>query len=719
MSESISGTIERVTFHNPDNGFAVLRVEVKGQRHPVTVVGQVARVVAGEYLEASGVWQEDAEHGKQFKADGIRTVAPSSREGIERYLGSGLVKGIGPHFAHRIVSVFGEKTLSVIDESPSFLKEIKGIGPQRIQKIRESWRQQKAIRDILVFLQGHGISTGRAVRIYKTYGDQAVDKVRANPYRLASDIWGIGFQTADNLARSLGIGAQSPIRAQAALLHVLGELTSEGHCAAPEAEVLERTHHLTAIHADILRAALTKALEEQELIREAEVTPEPWLYLRHLFLAEKGVAHALKELSLGPHPLPQIDAEAALGWIEKKMKIALAEGQRHAIRQACSKKIVVVTGGPGVGKTTIVRGILEIFEAKKLRVLLCAPTGRAAKRLTETTGREAKTIHRLLEFDRSGPKRDHDRPLDVDLLIVDESSMVDISLMCRLLEATPQNACLVLVGDVDQLPSVGPGLVLGDIIVSKTLPVARLSEIFRQAKESGIVRAAHAIHDGQLPDSAESAKEKLGDFYFIEVENPAVILERLIALIRDRIPARFGLDPFRDIQILTPMNRSELGVRNLNQRLQEALNPSQEEGPEVARYGVTFRMGDKVLQTSNNYDKEVFNGDIGRVEKIDMEDQELTVGFDGRPVVYDFSDLDELELAYALTIHKSQGSEYPAVIIPVHTQHFLMLQRNLLYTGLTRGKKLVVLVGSKKALSLAVQRQDTRRRWTALAKRLA
>ncbi len=715
MAESLSGVIERVTFHNPKNGFAVLQVQGRGHRGLVTVIGHVANPLAGEYVEASGAWVNDRDRGLQFKADELRTTPPHTVAGIEKYLGSGLIKGIGPHFARKIVEVFGERTLQVIDESPAFLQEIKGLGPRRIQRIRESWQEQKGVRSIMVFLQSHGVGTARAVRIYKTYGDQAIDLVRANPYRLATDIWGVGFRIADDLARKLGIDPASPLRARAALRYVLQELSYEGHVGYPEAGVVERTKALTKIETDVLAAAVEHELAEKEIVREA-VGQEPWLYLRALFVAESGVACGLRQLRVGPHPLPSIRTDVALAWVEKKMGIELADTQRHAIRQATTQKVLVITGGPGVGKTTIVRGILEIFAAKGLRCGLCAPTGRAAKRLSETTGREAMTIHRLLEFDPAlgNFRRDGEHPLDLELLVVDEVSMVDVSLMSMLVRAVPPRACLVLVGDVDQLPSVGPGTVLADVIASGVVPVVRLTEIFRQAGQSWIVRAAHRVHHGDMPESAPVGR---GDFYFVAADTPEAIQDRIIALVRDRIPARFGLDSFRDVQVLTPMNRSPLGARALNLRLQEVLNPSQP-GPQVQRFGWTFRLGTKVIQTVNNYQKEVFNGDIGRIAAIDDAEQELSVDYDGRRVVYDFGELDELSLAFALTIHKSQGSEYPAVVIPLHTQHYLMLQRNLLYTGITRGKKLVVLVGGRRALAVAVKRQETARRYSALCQRL-
>ncbi len=718
MSETLSGVIERVTFHNLDNGYCVLKVQAKGHRELVAVVGHLSAALAGEFIEATGEWVSDRAHGQQFQAAELRTTPPHTTAGIAKYLGSGLVKGIGPKYAQKIVDVFGDKTLDVIEQSPAFLKQVKGLGPKRIELIRNSWKQNQAVHKIMAFLQSFGIGTARAVRIYKTYGENAVEQVRSNPYRLSTDIWGVGFRTADELALKLGIPRDSPRRAEAAVRYVLQEASSKGHVGLPQDLVREQTAALTDITSEIVQKAIDDLRVQDELVLEVVKQDESdLLYLKPLHLAECGVARGMLALRTGVHPLPQMDVAKALAWVEQKMGIEFAEAQREAVRQAITQKVLVLTGGPGTGKTTIVRAILEIFRAKSQRVALCAPTGRAAKRLTESTGQEAKTIHRLLEFDAAiGTfRRSRENPLDLDLLVVDETSMADLTLTNQLLRAVPAWACVVFVGDRDQLPSVGAGRVLADFIDSGTMAVVRLTEVHRQAGASFIVRAAHAVNRGAEPESAPSGQ---GDFFIIEADDPATVLERIVTMVKERIPARFHLDPFRDVQVLSPMNKSELGVLNLNTVLQAALNPQQDRNQEVQRFGVTLRRGDKVIQTQNNYQREVFNGDIGRITDVDAVDQSLSVDYDGRNVDYDFGDLDELQLAYCTSIHKSQGSEYPAVIIPVHTQHFVMLQRNLLYTGITRGRKLVVLVGSKKALWIAVNKADQARRYSLLHWRL-
>jgi exodeoxyribonuclease V alpha subunit len=739
MPEQLTGVIERITFHNLDNGYCVLRVQAGGHRDVVTVVGHSQHVVAGEYVTASGIWVTDRTHGTQFKADEIKTNPPHTAEGIAKYLGSGLVKGIGPKFAKRIVEVFGDNTLEVIDKSPTFLAQVKGIGGKLIEKIRKSWEEQRESRKIMVFLQSHGIGTARAVRIYKEYGDQAIEKIKANPYRLSADIWGIGFATADELALKLGVPRDSPFRAQAAVRHVLQEATGDGHVGFPEELLLENAVEMTQILPTGIADAIQKLREIDEVVRDsvavlsggrqppvseeaqgadAPRSGESLIFLKPLFHSELGVARSIRALLRGRHPLPAVNVDAAIAWAEKKMRIAFAESQRAAIRAAVTHKMLVITGGPGTGKTTIVRAIIEMFVAKSLKVVLCAPTGRAAKRLSESTGREAMTIHRMLGMQPGTSQSVHwrENPLDVDLLVVDETSMVDVVLMNRLLQAVPDYACVVFVGDVDQLPSVGAGSVLTDLIDSNTVPVARLTEIHRQAGSSWIVRAAHAVNHGEMPESAPTGSD--GDFFFVEANEPEAVIGIIRQMVTERIPRKFGFDPFRDIQVLTPQVKTVLGVQNLNIELQTALNPGGPGVREVKRFDTAFRVGDKVMQMRNNYEREVFNGDIGRVSGIDAEDQILMVEFDGRSVEYDFGDLDELQLSYACSIHKSQGSEYPAVVIPVHTQHYTMLQRNLIYTAITRGRKLVVLVGSRKALWRAVTNMETKLRYTLLKWRL-
>ncbi|MEZ7137873.1 ATP-dependent RecD-like DNA helicase [Komagataeibacter sp. SM21] len=714
-TEALAGLVERVTFHNAENGFCVLRVKVRGQRDLVTVVGHAAMISAGEFVQMSGRWFNDHTHGLQFKAEFLRASPPTTVEGIERYLGSGMIRGIGPVYAKKLVKAFGEAVFDLIKQEPHRLREVKGIGPKRAERIVGGWADQKVIREIMLFLHSNGVGTSRAVRIFKTYGQDAVQLISENPYRLAKDIRGIGFKTADQIARKMGIALDAMIRVRAGISYALGEAMDEGHCGLPVGELLTSTAELLEIAAPLIETALALELEAGDVVADS-VGETGCIFLAGLYRAEQSIAERLRACAIGRPSWPDIDAEKAMTWVEGKTGLALAPSQQEAVRLALRSKVLVITGGPGVGKTTLVNAILKIVTAKGTDVQLCAPTGRAAKRLSESTGLEGKTIHRLLETDPANGsfKRDETNPLTCDLLVVDEASMVDVLLMRSLLRALPDSAALLIVGDVDQLPSVGPGQVLADIIGSGAVPVVRLTEVFRQAAQSRIITNAHRINEGKMPDlSAEEGS----DFYFVEAAEPEVGLRKLLAVVKDRIPARFGLDPVRDVQVLCPMNRGGLGARSLNIELQQALNPPGE--VKVERFGWTYGPGDKVMQIANDYDRDVFNGDLGVIDMIDVEEGELTVLFDGREVVYGFGELDELVLAYATTIHKSQGSEYPAVVIPLVTQHYAMLAQNLLYTGVTRGRKLVVLVGQKKALAIAVRNQGGRRRWSKLREWLA
>jgi exodeoxyribonuclease V alpha subunit len=718
--DQLSGTVERVTFHTEDTGYSVLKVKVKGRHEPVTVTGKVPLIHEGEVIKAEGEWVNVVEYGRQFKAEQIETTAPNSREGIEKYLASGLIEGIGPVYAKKLVEKFGEEVFEVIEQNSARLQEVPGVGKKRRIEIKSSWEKQKSVREIMVFLHRHGISTGKAVKIFQQYGANSMETVAQNPYQLARDIHGIGFKTADGIAQRTGIAPDSEARLRAGLFHLLLAAGSEGHTALPHDILLTKATELLGVPVELITTVLAASVASTEL-RQETIEDKVLIFPPHLARAEEEIARRLQKLAALPAAYPAMDAEKALTWVQRNTGKELAPGQAEAVRQALTRRVLIITGGPGVGKTTILQSILRILSAKGVQPVLAAPTGRAARRMSDSTGLEAKTIHRLLEFAPGGEgfKKNASTPLTGDLFVLDETSMVDVALMASFLRAVPETGHLLLVGDVDQLPSVGPGTVLKDLIDSGTLPVARLTEVFRQAAESAIIKAAHSINEGKIPWVAKPAPPGC-DFHFIERDTPEAIAETIVHLARERIPQAFRMDPIQDIQVLCPMNRGLLGTGNINQLLQEALNPPGDwTKPECERYGLTFRQGDKVIQTRNNYDKDVFNGDIGRITGIHADPLEVLVEFeDGRQAVYESGDVDELRPAYAITIHKSQGSEFPAVIIPVSTQHFVMLQRNLLYTGVTRGRRLVVLVGDPKALGMAVRTVGAAKRWGGLRHRL-
>ena len=729
-SETISGSVERVTFHSEDSGYCVIRVKARGIRDLITIVGYSGSISAGEWVTATGSWVNDVKYGPQFKARFLNAVAPTSESGIRSYLASGMIKGVGKHFAGKLVDEFGTDVFDVIQNEPERLQEVSGVGPIRANSITDAWNEQKHVREIMVFLHSHGVSTARAVRIYKTYGDRAVETISENPYRLSKDIWGIGFRTADEIAGRLGIQPDSEVRVRAGLNYVLTNAMDDGNLGLPcdilKSEALkvlaitpsgsvpqseDSPEQRPDVTPELVEGALRKEFQSRDLVAE-DVSGLSCVFTAWAHRIEQALAEKIRLLNSGATPWRKIDHLKALPWAETKAGIEFSESQADAVRLAIESKFLVITGGPGVGKTTILNSVLKILSALGTRILLCAPTGRAAKKLSEATGMPALTIHRLLAIDpRNGRFRFNEtKPLECDLVIVDETSMVDAPLMHALVAAVPKAAAILLVGDIDQLPSVGPGRVLADIIESDAVPVVRLNKVFRQAAQSRIIVNAHRVNSGQMPELQKPESDS--DFYFVPAEDSEAANSVITTLVQKRIPAKFGLDPIQDIQVLCPMNRGRTGVRSLNAELQLALNP--ERAGAIERFGWSFASGDKIMQISNDYDKSVFNGDVGYITAVDPTEGILIANFDGMEAQYAFGELDSIMPAYAATIHKSQGSEFPAVVMPMLTEHFPMLKRNLLYTGLTRGRRLVVLVGQPKAVGIAVRELPKDRRVSRL-----
>jgi exodeoxyribonuclease V alpha subunit len=726
MPTELSGQIEKITFVNEESGFTIARLKVPGRHEAVTVVGILMAPMPGEILDLRGEWLNHPRFGRQFKVREYKTRVPATVDGIRKYLGSGMIKGLGPVMAGRIVDKFGEKTLDIIDHRIQRLAEVDGIGQKRIAMITRAWADQRDVRDVMLFLQGHGVSSGYAVKIFKHYGHRSIAVVKQNPYRLAGDIFGIGFLTADRIAGKLGFEKKSRLRIEAGILYVLNQLSDEGHVYFPYKPLVSKCCDILGVDPDPVIQALGNLAVDQKIVIEninetADTLKEnnKAVYQTGYYLSETGIARRLTALVKAGRSIRDIHPQKAIDWVQRRLSLTLAENQLKAIGWAVENKVMVITGGPGTGKTTIINAILKIFSRIKAVIMLAAPTGRAAKRMSEATGFEAKTIHRLLEYSlqKGGFQRHADKPLDCDVLVIDEASMIDTRLMYHLLNAIPPLTTFILVGDVNQLPSVGAGNVLNDIIASAAVPVVALDKIFRQAQSSRIVVNAHRINQGRMPSvQTDQATNQQSDFYFIEQEDPDKVLDIILELCKNRIPQRFGFDPVDDIQVITPMHRGTVGAGNLNQQLQAVLNPGADG---VTRGDRSYRVNDKVMQIRNNYDKEVFNGDIGRITAIAPEIREVTATIDGRQVVYDFGDLDEIVPAYAVSVHKSQGSEYPAVIVPIVTQHYILLQRNLIYTAVTRAKVLVVIVGSRKAMAIGVSNNKIRQRHTRLCHRLS
>lgn len=712
--EHLRCVVERITYQNEDNGYTVLKCAVKNYNDLVTVVGTMPDTHVGSVLSLDGYWKMDVKYGRQFSVEHFEETLPATVYGIEKYLGSGLVKGVGPKFAKRIVEKFGKDTLNVIEECPEELLNVPGIGKVRVDRIKTSWQEQKEIKNIMLFLQSHEVSTSHATKIFKTYGSESIEVVKENPYRLADDIWGIGFKTADSIAQKMGIDKEKFIRLRSGIFYTLNKLAENGHCYANRKQLLEKAQELLEVDEPEIQITLDEMLRTNDVIGDTGLEHEvEAIYLPPYFFSETGCAKRLLRL-MSVNRKIKVDPDVIMKKVEAESEITYDEIQLEAVRTAISAKVMVLTGGPGTGKTTTTLGIISAYKQAGCKILLAAPTGRAAKRMSEATGMEAKTIHRLLEYKPpEGYQKNEEHPLEGDVLILDECSMVDIMLMYNLLKAIPEHMSLILVGDIDQLPSVGAGNVLRDIIDSGSIPVVRLTRIFRQAQGSRIVMNAHRINKGETIDMRGG---KDADFFFAAKETNQEVVETIVQYCKTNLPRYYHVDPLEDIQVLTPMQRGECGAVNLNQVLQETMNPS---NIFLRRGGTQYRLHDKVMQIRNDYDKEVFNGDIGNIVKVNMEDRELTVKFDDREVVYDVTELDELSLAYAVTIHKSQGSEYPIVVMPFTMSHFVMLQRNLLYTGVTRAKKILVLVGEKKAVFYAIKNETTTGRNTGLRQRLA
>ena len=723
MNTEIQGQIEHITYHNRENSYTIAKIKTPDKRALTIVVGNIISPTPGEILKMKGQWTNHSKYGEQFKIISYETITPATIHGIVKYLGSGLIKGVGPEMAKRIVNKFGENTFDIIETNVKKLKTVKGIGSSRIKMIKESWDTQKEIRNVMLFLQGYNVSPAYATKIFRQYGAESIKVVKENPFRLATDVFGIGFLTADKIAGNLGIPKDSLQRLAAGIQYVLQQMSNDGHVYYPHELLVKKCCKILGVESTAIRKAFSGAVRDRRIIIEdIKVENEDIIesikavYPARSYLCETEIAAMLKVVLCASKTIKNIDTNKALRWVRTQLPILLAEKQKEAVKCAITSKVMVVTGGPGTGKTTIINTILKIFSQFKAKVLLSAPTGRAAKRMNETTGWEAKTIHRLLAFN---PKFgsfeiNESNPLECDLLIVDEASMIDNQLMYHLLKAIPEGATLILVGDANQLPSVGAGNILSDIITSGVVPVIELNEIFRQSKESHIVVNAHMINSGIMPP-LKNTENKLVDFYFIQRNHPEEVLKTIVELTVERIPDRFGFDPFDDIQVLTPMHRGAAGTESLNQELQKALNTKQNT---IIKGGRSFSINDKVMQIKNNYDRETFNGDIGRIADIDIKSQSVTVIFYDRHVKYSYAELDEIILAFAISVHKSQGSEFPAVVMPVLMQHYMLLQRNLVYTAITRGKKLVVIVGDKKALAIGIKNNKSKKRYSYLTNRI-